>query len=68
MPRFGVVHIAILGREVLELERTERLLGQCELIWHGQDIHGLSVPAGMYLVRFTTNKGETKTKSLLKAE
>jgi hypothetical protein len=43
----------VLGRHVVTLLRGRCSAGGHDVVWHGQDSHGVSVPSGVYFYRVT---------------
>ena len=47
----------LLGQLVFRTPRSDYPAGVHSIAWHGNDLHGRTVPSGIYFVRLTTNRG-----------
>ena len=53
----GIAIYNLLGQLVFRTPRSEYAPGIHSIAWHGNDLHGRTVPSGIYFVRLTTSRG-----------
>ena len=71
LPEAGSVEISIydvLGREVALLISAHKEAGSHEIRWEGADQQGRALPAGLYIAQLRTERGESKTITMMKVE
>ena len=71
LPEAANVEISIydvLGREVAQLVSAHKEAGSHEIRWEGADQQGRVLPAGLYIAQLRTERGASKSITMMKVE